>query len=89
MKSFIVDNNCLLTNKYLMQLFKNLSSLKNVLIIDIAFKKKINLTNDEKKELKKLFPHIEINKKNDENRYSINWENEDCEKLCSIINKNN
>lgn len=89
LKSFIVDNNCLLTNKYLMQLFKNLSSLKNVLIIDIAFKKKINLTNDEKKELKKLFPHIEINKKNDENRYSINWENEDCEKLCSIINKNN
>ena len=89
LKSFIVDDNCLLSNKNLLQLFKILSGLKNLLIIDIAFKKKINLTNDEKKELKKLFPHIEINKKNDENRYSINWENEDCEKLCSIINKNN
>ena len=49
LKCFIIDYDCQLENSQLIELLKNLSSLKSLFLIDISFQKKLILNPKEKK----------------------------------------
>ena len=71
LKCFIVDNDCDLINSRLIELLRELSSLKSLFLIDISFKKRLELNQKQKKEMNELFPNlsIEINEKTS----SLKW----------------
>ena len=60
LKCFIVDYDCKLENSQLIELLKNLSSLKSLFLIDISFVKRIKFNPDEKKIILELFPNLSI-----------------------------
>ena len=86
LKIFSVKIDCLLDNKQLIQLFNNLSKLKDLLKIEISFKKQLKLSAKEKEEIKKLFPDVSI--KTDKNNSSIFWADKNpISKISELIDK--
>ena len=71
LKCFYVEEDCLLNNKQIIVLLKNLLTLKKIVQIFIAFQKKLILSENEKKQIYSLSPHIAI--KINENKSSIEW----------------
>ena len=63
LKCFYVTDDCIMSNSQLMKLLDNLSSLKNLFEIQINSEKKLNLNKNEKDNIKKIFPKIDIKKK--------------------------
>ena len=64
---------CEIKNQQLMNLFKNLSTIKSLLFIEINFNNVLKLSKNNKNEISKLFPDISFNKKN--KKSSIKWIN--------------
>ena len=71
LKSFYVEEDCLLNNKQIIALLKNLLSLKKIVRIFFAFQKKLILSENEKKQIYSLSPDISI--KINESKSSIEW----------------
>ena len=59
LRVFIISDDCLLNNHQIMELITNLSYLK-VIVIEIRFKRKLNLSKKQKKRISDLFPKISI-----------------------------
>ena len=71
LKCFIIDYDCKLENSQLIELLKNLSSLKSLFLIDIFFQKKLILNPKEKKNISELFPNLSIDIKKKSS--SLKW----------------
>ena len=71
LKCFYVEEDCLLNNKQLISLLKNLLILKRIVHIFIAFKEKLAFTENEKKQIYSLSPDISI--KINGNKSIIEW----------------
>ena len=71
LKVFIIYEDCLLDNGDLIRLMANLSLLSSLFLIEISFKRKLHLSQNEEKEIYKFFPDISI--KISENSSSIKW----------------
>ena len=71
LKAFIIYDDCLLANEDLIKLMSNLSLLSSLFLIEISFKRKLNLSQNEEKVINKFFPDISI--KISEYSSSIKW----------------
>ena len=77
LKCFIIDTDCELKNCQLIELFKNLSSLKSLFLIDISFINRLKLKPKEKQTISELFPNLSFGvcslkwKKNLEKLYNL------------------
>ena len=60
LKVFIVYDDCLIKNDDLIKLFQNLSVLNSLFLIEISFKRILNLNQKEGEIIYKLFPNISI-----------------------------
>ena len=60
LKTFEIRKNCSLSNKQIIKLLTELSFFKYLFLIDITFRRKLKLSEKEKKRLYKLFPGISI-----------------------------
>ena len=69
LKCFIIDD--FRQIKLLIELLRTLSSLKSLFLIDISYKGKLELNENEKKEINELFPCLSIVIK--ENNSSLKW----------------
>ena len=58
LKCFITDN--FLQNDSLIELLRTLSSLKSLFLIDISSKRRLELNENETKEIYELFPYLSI-----------------------------
>ena len=61
LKVFIIYDDCLLSNEDLIKLMTNLSFLSSLFLIEISFKRKLQLNQNEEKVIYKCFPDISIN----------------------------
>ena len=60
LKCLIIDTDCQLKNCQLIELFKNLSSLKSLFLMDISFQKRLKLEPKEKQTISELFPNLSV-----------------------------
>jgi len=77
LKVFIINEDCLLENDDLIKLMKNLSALNSLFLIEISFKRKLNLNQKEEKKIYNLFPDISI--KTSKKSSSIKWNSKNIE----------
>ena len=87
LKVFIIYKDCLLENEQLIKLMNNLSLLNSLFLIEISFRHKLNLTQNEENIIYKLFPDISINIS--KTSPLIKWKNNNIELKLRNNNLNN